>query len=302
MAFEGLVGNNKIKQLLSNNICSNNILHSYLFIGIDGIGKKLFAKEFAKAILCTSTNNKPCGVCKSCLEFEGTSNPDFMQIEPEDGKTIKIDQIRYLQEKIAEKPITSERKVYIINECDTMTREASNSLLKTLEEPPEYATIILVTSNESKLLVTIKSRCTKIVFDMLSEQEIKTYLLQNGLEHNGDINAIIRQCQGSIGRLLKILEDEDLYSKIDDITKKIEIEDITKIWNNAEVLYKEKEKIIDLLDYINVIYYEKMRAEKNTKYTKAFSTVEEAKKRILANANYDMTIDNLLLKLWEEFS
>lgn len=302
MTFESLIGNNKIKTLLANNIKSNNILHSYLFTGISGIGKSLFARELAKAILCSDTNNRPCGGCKSCLEFEGGSNPDFMQIEPEDGKVIKIEQIRYMQEKIAEKPVTSKKKVYIINECDTMTKEASNSLLKTLEEPPEYATIILVTSNESKLLVTIKSRCTKVTFNMLSEDEVKAYLAQSGLQNKNISDAIIRQCQGSIGRLIKILEEQDLYSNVDEIINELEKTDITKIWNNADVLYKEKDKILDLLDYINVIYYEKVRLEKNLKYTKAFKIVEEAKKRILANANYDMTIDNLLLKLWEEFS
>ena len=183
-----------------------------------------------------------------------------------------------------------------------MTKEASNSLLKTLEEPPEYATIILVTSNESKLLVTIKSRCTKVTFNMLSEDEVKAYLAQSGLQNKNISDAIIRQCQGSIGRLIKILEEQDLYSNVDEIINELEKTDITKIWNNADVLYKEKDKILDLLDYINVIYYEKVRLEKNIKYTKAFKIVEEAKKRILANANYDMTIDNLLLKLWEEFS
>ena len=187
MAFENLIGNEKIKTILTNAIQSNNVLHSYLFTGIDGIGKSLFAKEFANMILCTSDNKKPCQNCKSCLEFQGESHPDFLQIEPEDGKTIKIEQIRYLQEKIAEKPITSEKKVYIINECDTLTREASNALLKTLEEPPIYATIILITANESKLLVTIKSRCTKMAFQPLSEIEIKTYLKQKSLDINKEI-------------------------------------------------------------------------------------------------------------------
>lgn len=307
MAFENLIGNEKIKTILTNAIQSNNVLHSYLFTGIDGIGKSLFAKEFANMILCTSDNKKPCQNCKSCLEFQGESHPDFLQIEPEDGKTIKIEQIRYLQEKIAEKPITSEKKVYIINECDTMTREASNALLKTLEEPPIYATIILITANESKLLVTIKSRCTKMAFQPLSEIEIKTYLKQKSLDINKEIGMdnkitenLIKQSQGSIGRLLRIQQEIEDYKKIDEIIQNLEKKDITQIWQDAEILYQSKDNILDLLDYINIVFYEKLMLKKDMKYTKAVSIIEETKKRITANANYDMCIDNMLLKLWEK--
>lgn len=313
MAFEKLIGNNKVKALLENAIQTNNVLHSYLFTGIDGIGKGLFAKEFAHMILCTSSQTKPCETCKSCLEFQGESHPDFLIIEPEDGKNIKIEQIRYLQEKIAEKPVTSEKKVYIINNSDMMTREASNALLKTLEEPPTYAVLILIAANESKLLVTIKSRCTKIVFQPLLEEEIREYLTKKSLAENkletsslknnlSEMSSnMIKQCQGSIGRLLKILEEQEKYSMVEKVVNILEKEDITRIWREAEVLYGAKENILDLLDYINVIFFEKLCTSKNVKYTKAVSIIEEAKKRIMANANYDMTIDNLLLKLWEEF-
>ena len=191
-----------------------------------------------------------------------------------------------------------------------MTREAANSLLKTLEEPPSYATIILITANESKLLVTIKSRCTKIAFQPLSEEEIQLYINRNKLGENEEINTIannsmtenmIRQCQGSIGRLLKIQEEKESYAQIEQIIMNLKNEDITQIWRKAEVLYQSKDNILDLLDYMNVVFYEKLLVEKDMRYTKAVSIVEEAKKRIITNSNYDMSIDNLLLKLWEEF-
>lgn len=301
MAFETLVGNEKVKTLLTNAVQTNNVLHSYLFSGIDGIGKSLFAKEFANMILCTSNEVKPCGICKSCLEFQGESHPDFLVIEPEDGKTIKIEQIRYLQEKIAEKPVTSEKKVYIINNSDAMTREASNALLKTLEEPPTYAILILITDNENKLLVTIKSRCTKINFQPLAEKEIKEYINKIASDEKTMSDSMVKQCQGSIGRLIKIQEEQEKYFMVEQLTEILEKKDITQIWREAEVLYDAKENIYDLLDYINVIFFEKLQATKDFKYTKAVSIIEQTKKRITSNANYDMTIDNLLLKLWEEF-
>lgn len=303
MAFDRLIGNENVKKLLTNSIQSKNVLHSYLFVGIEGIGKSLFAKEFAQAILCSSNKEQPCKACKSCLEFQGESHPDFLVIEPEDGKSIKIEQIRYLQEKIAEKPVTSNKKVYIIKECDMMTREAANSLLKTLEEPPIYATIILITDNESKLLATIKSRCTKIVFNSLSEEDIKKYFQNNYSDKEFNLtNNIIKQCQGSIGKLLKIQEEQESYDQVEKIIDSLKSENITYIWKNADVLYQAKEKILDLLDYMNIIFYNKITLEKDVNCIKAVNIIEEAKKRITANSNYDMTIDNLLLKLWEVFA
>ncbi len=174
MIFNNIIGNKKNKELLENIIYTNNIAHSYMFVGKDSIGKSLFAKEFAKAILCVE-DEKPCNKCKSCIEFDTYNNPDFSVLEPE-GNSIKIDQIRELTKKVYEKPVVSNKKVYIINDSNYMTKEAQNSLLKTLEEPPEYVTIILITSNENLFLPTIKSRCTKISFDRLTNTELAEIL------------------------------------------------------------------------------------------------------------------------------
>ena len=106
MSFETIIGNNKIKQMLQNSISSNSLLHSYMFIGNEGIGKKLIAKEFAKNILCQEKNG--CNKCKSCIEFINNNNPDFYILESED-RNIKIEQIRYIQKKVQEKPIISNK-------------------------------------------------------------------------------------------------------------------------------------------------------------------------------------------------
>lgn len=174
MIFKDIVGNEKNKELLKNIISTNNIAHSYMFVGKDSIGKLLFAKEFAKAILCLS-QEKPCNKCKSCIEFETYNNPDFSILKPE-SNSIKIDEIRELTKKVYEKPVVSTRKVYIINDSECMTKEAQNSLLKTLEEPPEYVTIILITSNENLFLPTIKSRCIKVTFNKLTNEELASIL------------------------------------------------------------------------------------------------------------------------------
>ncbi len=296
MSFNNIIGNEKVKELLNKLIEQNNILHSYLFLGTEGIGKSLFAHEFAKMILCNGDEKeKPCNKCKSCIEFENGNNPDFMQIENEET-AIKIEQIRYMNKKISEKPITSTRKVYIINNSDTMTKDAQNSLLKTLEEPPQYATIILIASNENKLLNTIRSRAIKVNFEQISEQEILKYIKQNITE---DINEnMISFCNGSLGKVLRIIEDKQSYLELEDLINKISTNDLVYILNNSEILYKSKEIINDLLDYINILLLKTQKIEN----INCIQYVENAKKRLTSNSNYDMTIDELLIKMWEEIN
>ena len=206
--FDKILGNDKIKFELINSIKSGKYSHSYLFLGISGIGKKMIAREFAKMILCES-EEKYCNKCKSCLEFDSNNNPDFTEIVP-DGNNVKIEQIREMQRKIVEQPIISTKKVYIIDDSDTMTSEAQNCLLKTLEEPPEYVTIILICSNEDNMLSTIKSRCTRIHFENLEISEVKGYIKQNYPEIEID-DSIINLSQGSIGKALKLNENKTLY-------------------------------------------------------------------------------------------
>lgn len=285
MSFENIIGNQNVKQLLIHSVQTSNLLHSYLFVGIEGIGKCLFAQEFAKLIL----NSKQ----------DIFQHPDFILIEPEDGKSIKIEQIRYLQDKISEKPIVSNKKVYIINDSDAMTVEAQNCLLKTLEEPPEYAIIILILSNENKILTTIKSRCTKIIFHPLSQEEIIQYFSLRQLQVPNE--TMLKVCNGSIGKLIQIQEESSQYEKIDSIFQHIEQENIIDIWNQSDILYGAKDNIQHLLEYINILLFEKLKNTNDLRYAHCIDAVEKAKKRLSANANYDMCIDNLLLKIWEEF-
>ncbi len=303
MSFENIIGNNKVKTLLSNSIQANNVLHSYLFVGSDGIGKFLFAKEFANMILCNSEDflTKPCKHCTSCIQFSSDNHPDFMVIDLEDGKNIKIEQIRYLQEKIAEKPIVSSKKVYIINNSDFMTKEAQNCLLKTLEEPPEYAIIILVLSNENKLLNTIISRCTKIFFQALSNSEILEYFSNNNINNTFNSN-ILKLCSGSIGKAIELQSSAIHYDNIDSIISSLDKNNIIDLWGQSDILYQSKDNISNLLEYMNIIFMDKLIDNYNIRYINCVKIIEQTKKRLSSNANYDMCIDNLLLKMWEEFN
>ena len=295
--FENILGNQKIKEILERTIISNRTSHSYMFIGQEGIGKKLIAKDFAKAILCLEENkqNTCCDKCKSCIEFESNNNPDFIYLEPEETK-IKIDQIRNMQIKVAEKPIISQNKVYIINDADTMTNEAQNCLLKTLEEPPEYVTIILIGKNEENFLTTIKSRCTKIYFNKIDNEELKKYLQINNIESVSE--QLFEMADGSIKKLLEIIENDESCRTIENIINKLDKCDIIEILNEAVYLYKSKDAINSILENINIMLFKKSKT--NFKFAKCIKIVEETKKRLKSNSNYDMCIDNLLFGMWRE--
>lgn len=295
--FENIIGNTNIKTVLEKSIKQNKLSHSYLFVGTQGIGKKMIATEFAKMILCLD-DNKYCNHCKSCIEFNTNNNPDFVLISP-DGNNIKIEQIRDIQKRIQEKPIISEKKVYIIDNADLMTTEAQNCLLKTLEEPPEFAVIILIGSNSNTFLPTIKSRCTIMNFNKISDEEITKYLREKCDVKNIDQN-MLYMYQGSIGKALELKEKQEEYKNIENIINNINRYDLIDFINNAEILYKSKEEINDILDYINVILFNKAKDE--YLYTNCIQIVENTKKRLKQNANYDMSIDNMLFNIWEEIN
>lgn len=295
MSFEQVIGNEEVKNYIRKNLEKNNILHSYLFLGTDGIGKLLLAKEFSKYILCLE-NKENCN-CKSCICYDGNNHPDFKIIN-ETGETIKIEQIRNLVEKVIEKPIVSERKVYIINDCDKMTKEAQNCLLKTLEEPPEFVTMILISSNENLLLNTIKSRCMKVKFNNIPNKELYEYSIKNiGYEEVSD--NLLNTFDGSIGKAIKLKENREKYLSIDKLIEDFKLKDIISIFSDAKFMY-DKDKILDILEYLIVCLYSNSKEDK--RYLKCMRYVNDCIQNLNANGNLDMNIDSLLFNIWEELN
>ena len=294
--FETILGNRKVKQMLQSSIEKNIVSHSYMFIGLEGIGKKMIAKEFAKKILCLNQRTDNQCICKSCIEFDTNNNPDFLIIEP-DGNSIKIEQIRNLQKLIQEKPIISNKKVYIIDNADLMTKEAQNCLLKTLEEPPEYAIIILIGSNENLFLPTIKSRCMILHFDKISNEEIKRYLKDN-LGINQINEEMLDMFQGSIGKAINLKDKQEEYESIYGFINNLGKMDVIELYKYAKPLYKFKEEIFEVLDYINILLLKKTKQQYI--YAECIDIVEDTKKRLKQNGNYDMCIDNMVFNMCDK--
>ncbi len=202
-----------------------------------------------------------------------------------------------MQAKILEKPIISSKKVYVIKDADKMTKEAGNCLLKTLEEPPSFVTIVLIASNESALLNTIRSRCMKVLFRKI-EPETLTSFLQKKVGIQKVTKERLKAFDGSIEKALKIEEKQEVYDEIQKIFSQVEAYTLLEVMPHLESLYKNKEIIYDLLEYINIILLE--QAKTKPQYITYIETIEEVKKNLKLNSNYDMSIDKMLFRIWEE--
>ena len=284
--FENIIGNDEIKEELKKTINTKKIANSYIFSGIEGIGKRQLAREFAKNIMCLQGGDCK-DTCESCKKFEEKSNPNYEEINSNEYKKdiITIDQIREkIVNKAYEKPIISNKKVYVINDADKMNEPAQNALLKTLEEPPHYVVIILIVSNDNAILPTIKSRCVIVKFNSLTNDEIKKI---RGNVSDEELEIL----NGSLKGYSEIEEKVVQYKEIKNTIERLKNDQLLDVLNNSDILYQGKDEAINLLNYMN-IYLFKENLFDEIKY------VEEAKKKILYNNNYEMTIDNLLMKMW----
>lgn len=297
MEFKDIIGNYDVKEYLVKSIKNKNILHSYLFLGTEGIGKLAMAKQFAKKVLCLNHTEDETCTCKSCTCFNGKNHPDYYIIN-EAGESIKIDTIREITEKAFEKPILSDKKVYIINDFEKMTKEAQNCLLKTLEEPPEFVVIVLISSNENIILNTIKSRCMTIKFHNIEDKELLEYA-KSQLGYENISENLLKSFDGSIGKAIKLKDNKENYDKIENLVLNLSNKDLVDIMLEGRILY-DKENIQDILDYIIVCLYSKKNV--NEKYINCIKYINECSSRLKSNSNFDMSIDNLLFKMWEELN
>ena len=272
--FEDILGNDDVKKYLTNCIENKNFSHSYIFSGIKGIGKYTFAKDFAKCIL------------------EDSMMQDYYELGP-DGKSIKVSQIRELQNVINIKPTFSKKSVYIIDDADLMTIEAQNSLLKTLEEPPEYVVIILIVHNERSILSTVKSRCVNIKFNKLSDKDIKKYFLKNDLNFEDKNINVFKVLDGSLNNIDFIRDDYDELLKLTVFVTNLKKNKVINFFQDASVFYDNHDKIIRLLEYLNILLFE-------NSYFQLIEIVEKTKNKILMNNNFEMCIDYMILNFIEE--
>lgn len=252
MPFENILGNEPQKRLLLNTVKEDRISHAYIFSGIDGIGKKLFALEFAKLVNCKSRfshsssqsqspgNAQPYCQCQSCLKIDKDVHPDVTLLSYQDEKTIKVDSIKKdVEEKIYLHPFESLYKVFIIDNAERMNSSAQNAFLKTLEEPPKFCIIILITSALNFIVPTIRSRCQLISFHPLPQDLITGKLREAAVLDEQDLRVASKIASGSIGKAIRT--DKDYLDFRKEMIRRI-----------MKASYRRPSGIIELCEYMKV--------------------------------------------------
>lgn len=207
MGFETLLGNEQLKQNLTESLAKGRISHFYLISGPEGSGKHTLAKLLAAAILCKG-KRKPCGACDPCRKVFSGNHPDFITVDDPEKKTVTVDLIRQARSDIYVQPNESDHKIYLFPRAQDMGLPGQNALLKVLEEPPKYGVFLLLTDNPDKLLPTVRSRCTELKMLPLSEDVLRRQLRQDRPEASEeDIFAAMMRSGGFLGQARQLLEE-----------------------------------------------------------------------------------------------
>ena len=212
MPFSAIIGQTKAVNLLTRALIGNRLAHGYLFVGPEGVGKSTTAQALAVSLFCYKAQaNSPCGRCSGCIKFASGNHPDFLTIKPE-GARIKIQQIRQLKKDLSFPPFEAETRIVLIEDAQTMGREAGNSLLKILEEPPPNNLLLLVAADSEPLLDTIVSRCQVIPFQALPPEQALAIIQRNHPEFNTDeAESMTKLTQGCPGQVGTLYNDEVLH-------------------------------------------------------------------------------------------
>lgn len=326
-SFKDVVGHNDIIKYIRNAVKEEKVSHAYILNGERGSGKKMLATLFAATLLCEKGGPDCCNKCHSCKQVQSGNHPDIIRLTHEKPSTISVDDIReQVNHDMMIKPYQGPYKIYVIAEADLMSPQAQNALLKTIEEPPEYAVIFLLTENAQVLLPTITSRCVMLKLRNIKDTLVKKYLMEK-LEvpdYQADICAAF--AQGNMGRaimlasadhfneiredaiqLLKYINDMELKEIVKSIKRiqnyKLEINDyfdIIMIWYRDVLLYKAT-KDLDKVVFKDQIKYIKEQAKKSSYegIETILESLEKAKARLKANVNFDLTMELLLLTIKE---
>ena len=325
--FKDVVGHRDIIQYIQDAVGQNKVSHAYILNGQRGSGKKMLAKLFAMALQCESGKAEPCGMCRSCIQANHGNQPDIITVKHEKPASISVDDVReQINGDIMIKPYSSPYKVYIVPEADLMTPQAQNAILKTIEEPPEYAVIFLLTENADSLLPTIRSRCVMLKLRNIKDKLVKKYLIEQLQIPDYQAELCAAFAQGNIGRatmlatsehfneikeeaiqLMKYIDEMELHeivSAIKAINKyKLQIEDyldIITIWYRDVLLYKATKDVGGLV-FSDQLKFIKAKASKSSYegIERILESIEKAKARLNANVNFDLLMELMLLTIKE---
>ena len=325
--FQDIYGQEQIKEHLQNALSTGKVSHAYILNGEKSSGKEFIAKVFAMALQCEEDGKEPCQKCHSCRQALSGNHPDIIRVIHEKPNTISVDDIRtQVNGDVAIKPYSGKYKVYILSEAEKMTAQAQNALLKTLEEPPEYAVIMLLTSNVNALLPTIVSRCVTLDMKPVPDEVVRRFLCGQMQVPDYKAEVCVAFARGNIGKakalassedfekvkaealsLLKYIQEMDLNEIIAAVKKiteyKLEVSDyldICVIWYRDALLFKATS------DVNHLIFREELQALRRTAQRSSYEGIENiikaldiAKRRLDANVNFELVMQMLLMTIQE---
>lgn len=325
--FRDIIGQEQMKEHMQNALKTGKISHAYIIHGEKASGKEFIAKIFAAALQCEEKGVEPCGQCHSCKQVQTDNQPDIIKVSHEKPNTISVDDIRaQINGDVAIKPYSSPYKIYIMNEAEKMTVQAQNALLKTLEEPPEYAVFLLLVTNINTLLPTILSRCVVLSMKPVADHLVRNFLMEQMQVTDYKAEVCVAFARGNIGKakalassedfenvktealsILKYVHEMELYEMIAAIKKigeyKLEVNDyldVMAIWYRDVLLYKATN------DANHLVFREELSTIRRIAQRSSYEGIEsvinamdKAKSRLNANVNFDLTMELLFMEMKE---
>ena len=325
--FKDIAGHEDTILHLKNAIHLNRVSHAYLITGPEGSGKRMLADAFAKTLECENGREDACGQCHSCHQAESGNHPDIIHVTHEKPNTISVQDIRsQIVGDIQVTPYNEKYKIYIVPEAEKMNQQAQNALLKTLEEPPEYAVILLLTVNGDQLLETIRSRCVTLPLRPVADKVVEEYLMsKKGVpDYNARLCAAF--AQGSIGKAIKLAQSEyfgEIRQNAVTLVRRAAEMDVAELVAYAKSMEAYKLDIAEFLNLLMVWYrdelYFKATRDADTLVFRdqlqlirelarkssyegietILQAIEKAKVRLRANVSYALTLELLFLTIKE---
>ena len=343
--FSDIIDQVQMKEHMQNALLTEKVSHAYIISGENNSGKEFIARVFAKALQCENRQNKgefieSCNECNSCVKALSDNHPDIITLTHEKPGSIGVDDIRHgLRDDVVIKPYESKYKIYIIPEGEKMTPAAQNALLKTLEEPPSYIVIIILTNNINAFLPTIISRCIVLPMKPAQDDSIRKYLMENF--HVVDYKAMLCAsfARGNVGKALELASNEkfdnlknatiDLVSKLQSLEVHDMLERVHEILAPDEESEKSSKKGIDMSSYEDfmdvliflfrdMLVYKATENEDHLIFSDKISYIrsvtekcsyiqidqmiqdlDKAKNRINSNVNIDLALELMLLAIKE---
>ncbi len=323
--FKDIVGQEHIVKHMKNAVKLNKISHAYMICGEKGMGKKLLADRFSMLLQCEKEGDEPCMECRACKQALGRNNPDIKWVYHEKPNTISVEEAReQLINDIAIKPYSSKYKIYIIDEAEKMSVAAQNAILKTIEEPPAYGIIMILTESKEMMLETIQSRCVLLEVKPVLKNEFQHYFQNKMRIPDYEITSLLEFSAGNIGKAIKMVENDEysaMRDNVTDVLKSIKKLDAAGLNGKIKAASEFKNDMNGYLDLVtmwfrDVLYYKSTGNDSRLIYKEQAAVIknqskgytyqalndilEEIKKvqvRLGSNVNLELTLEVMYIKI-----